>query len=153
VSGYTFDYLVAELPCPACGAVSPADGSTDMTTSLRDEPALAYLGVGDELSVDPERARNSSYLVLREPSGGEDVVLLHTWSCPACATAFLWARVVVRQGVIASIDATTLDAAAVAGAHYVVDDAKWVAAELAGAASPLDLSDDEAARILREQLV
>jgi predicted RNA-binding Zn-ribbon protein involved in translation (DUF1610 family) len=151
-TGYRFDYLVAEMPCPGCGAISPADGSTEMITRLRDEPSLAYLGVGDALPADPARARQAGYLVLRDPRPGEDVVLLHTWVCPACGQSFLWARVRVREGRIASIEPVELNAASVASANYVVDDAKWIAAELEGLNSPLSLSDEQAAGILRDKL-
>jgi hypothetical protein len=150
--GYRFDYLVAELPCPACGGTTPADGSTEMITRLRDEPSLAYLGVGAELPTDVHRARLADYLVLREPRNGEDVVLLHTWVCPACNRSFLWARVVVRDGRIASIEPATLDAATVRGANYIVEDAKWIAAELLGVASPLEVSEADAVTALRERL-
>lgn len=148
---YSFDYLVAPLRCPD-GAVSPADESTEMTTRLRDEPALAYLGVGDRLEVDTERARQSGYLVLREPRPGEPIVLLQTWVCPSDGTPFLWARVVIRGGIITEIRETQLDGATIAGAHFIVDDAKWVAAELAGVRTPLDLTDDEAAAVLKAKI-
>jgi hypothetical protein len=136
--GYRFDYLVAALPCGRCGAVSPADASLEMTTRLRDDPQLAYLGVGD--------------LLLHEPTPGEPVVLLHQWECPACGDAYRWAEVVVDGGIITSIRAVDLNQDAVARAHYIVDDVREVAADLAGVRSSLDLADDEVVRILGERL-
>ena len=65
--GYTFDYLVGELRCAFCDTVSGADERTNMTTRLRDEPGLAFLGVGDMLPVDTERALKADYLLVREP--------------------------------------------------------------------------------------
>lgn len=150
--GYRFDYLVAELPCGRCGAVSPADASLEMTTRLRDDPQLAYLGVGDALPVDTARALRGGYLLRHEPAPGEPVVLLHRWECPACGDAYNWAEVVVDGGVITSIRAVDLNRGAVARAHYVVDDLREVAADLAGVRSSIDLADDEVVRILGERL-
>lgn len=150
--GYRFDYLVAALPCGRCGAVSPADASLEMTTRLRDDPQLAYLGVGDALPVDTARALRSGYLLGHEPAPGEPVVLLHQWTCPACGDAYNWAEVVVDGGVITAIRAVDLNRGAVARAHYLVDDLREVAADLAGVRSALDLADDEAVRILAERL-
>jgi hypothetical protein len=150
--GYRFDYLVAALPCGSGGEVSPADSSTEMTTRLRDDPQLAYLGVGDGLPVDTPRALRSGYLLLHEPAPGEPVVLLHQWTCPACGYAYNWAEVVVTDGVITAIQAVDLNRDAVARAHYVVDDVRDVAADLAGVRSPLALSDDRVVRILRAKL-
>ena len=149
---YTFDYLVAHMRCPVCGCVTAADDSTEMTTRLRDEPQLAFLGVGDALPVDPARARANGYLVLREPSPHEEVVLLHTWVCPHCGSPFQWAKVVVRDGVIASIEPTELDRDAIEGAHYIVDDAKLIAAQLIDEPRVFEVDDDTAARVLRERL-
>jgi rubredoxin len=151
VAGYTFDHIVARLRCPVCGAVSPADDSTEMTTKLRPEPELAFLGIGDRLDFDARNAAAGGYIVLAEPDQGEEVVLLHTWTCPTCGTAFQWARIVVRDGVIAEIDPIALDHQAIDRANYIVDDAKLVAAELDGR-SPLELSDADAARALRDRL-
>src|SRR5262245_42470937 len=150
--GYTLDYLAAELTCSRCGAVSPADWSTEMTTRLRDDPQLANLGVGDELPVDTARALASGYLLVREPAPDEPVILLHQWTCPACGYAYNWAEVVIEDGVIASIQTIELNQAAFARAHYIVDDVREIAADLAGVRSSLNLGDDEVIRILRERL-
>ena len=79
------------------------------------------------------------------------MAILQTWVCPACGTSFHWARVIVRDGVIARIEPIELDAA-ISTAHYIVDDAKWIAAELVGKTSPVQLTDDEAVEILRTRL-
>jgi hypothetical protein len=150
--GYRFDYLVAAMPCGRCGEVSPADASLEMTTRLRDDPQLAYLGVGDALPVDTPRALRSGYLLLHEPAPGEPVVLLHQWTCPACGDAYNWAEVVVDGGTITAIRAVDLNRGAVARSHYIVDDAREVAADLAGVRSSLDLADDQAAAILLTRL-
>lgn len=150
--GYTLDYLVAELPCGRCGAVSAADASLEMTTRLRDDPQLAYLGVGDELPGDTARALAGGYLLLHEPAPGGPIVLLHRWTCPACGYAYNWAEVVVTGGVITSIRAVDLNQAALARAHFIVDDARDIAADLAGVRSSLDLDSDQVVQILRERV-
>jgi hypothetical protein len=150
--GYRFDYLVAELSCERCGTVSPADSSTDMTTRLRDDPQLAYLGVGDELPVDTARALNSGYLLVHEPAPREPIVLLHQWTCPVCGYPYHWAEVVVSDGVITNIRDVKLNRNALARAHFVVDDVREIAADLAGVRSSLDLGDDQVVQILRERL-
>lgn len=43
-----FDYLVAELTCPSCGTVSPADASTNIQTKASDEPQLLLQSCGDD---------------------------------------------------------------------------------------------------------
>ena len=130
--GYRFDYLVAELPCERCGTVSPPDASPEMTTLLRDDPQLAYLGVGDELPVDTARARASGYLVVRQPTPGEPVVLLHQWTCPTCGYPYNWAEVVATDGIITDIRSVALNQATLTRAHFVVDEIRDVAADLAG---------------------
>lgn len=150
--GYRFDYLVAELPCERCGTVSPADASLEMTTRLRDDPQLAYLGVGDELPVDTARARATGYLVVREPAPDERVVLLHQWTCPVCGYPYNWAEVVVADGVITDIRAVKLNRDTLARAQFVVDDVQDIAADLAGVRSSLEIDDDRVIQILRERL-
>lgn len=150
--GYRFDYLVAAMPCWHCASVSPPDASLEMTTRLRDDPRLAYLGAGDELPVDTPRALRAGYLPLHEPEPGAPVVLLHQWTCPACGNMYNWAEVVVSDGVITSIQAVDLNRGAVTRAHYIVDDVREIAADLAGVRSWLDVSDDEVVRILTEKL-
>ena len=150
--GYRFDYLVARLPCGPDGELTPADASTEMTTRLRDDPQLAYLGVGAELPVDTARALTSGYLLLNEPATGEPVVLLHQWTCPATGYAYHWAEVVVTAGVITDIRAVDLNQTTLTRANYVVDDIRDVATDLAGARSPLALTDDQVVQVLREKL-
>lgn len=150
--GYRFDYLVAELPCERCAAVSPPDSSTEMTTRLRDDPQLAYLGVDDELPVDTARALESGYLFAHEPTPDEPVVLLHQWTCPVCGYPYNWTAVTVSEGVITDIRAVELNRDTLTRAHFVVDDVRDVAADLAGVRSSLDLDGDEVVQILRERL-
>jgi uncharacterized protein YlaI len=150
--GYTIDYLVGELRCAFCDTVSVADERTNMTTRLRDEPELAFLGVGDKLPVDTERALKADYLLVREPAPGETVVLLHLWTCPSCGGAWNWAEVAVRDGVIESVHEVLLNQETLARVNFVVEDVRDVAADLAGSSSPLSLDDEGVVAVLRERL-
>jgi hypothetical protein len=147
--GYRFDYLVAPLRCE-CGRLAHADEMLEMTTRLRDEPNLAFLGVGDRLPVTKQRALECGYLLVREPA--EPAVLVHMWACASCGYDRNWAEVVVRDGVIQEIEAVDLDQETLARAHFIVDDARDLAVALAGVPSSLGVADDEVVRILRDKL-
>ncbi|MFB9926962.1 hypothetical protein ACFORO_19325 [Amycolatopsis halotolerans] len=146
---YSYDYLAAALRCSRCGREGAA---LDMITRLRPMPELASLGVGDPLPVSTDNAVRSGYLALHEPTPGEPTVLLHVWTCPHCAYAFNWAEVVVRDNVIEAIRSADLTRAVLGSAHFIVDDAREVAADLAGTTSSLDLDDDTVVAVLRDKL-
>jgi hypothetical protein len=57
-----------------------------------------------------------------------------------------------QRGVISAIRQTALDQTAFSRAHFVVDEAREIAAELQGMRSSLDLDDNSIVRILREKL-
>jgi len=152
ISPYTLDYLVAQMCCPCCGHVSPADFTTEMQTRLREAPQLADIGVGDELPTCPVRAAACGYIVLRESGPGEGAVLLHTWGSPACGTPFQWAAVVVRDGKIASIEPTQLTRQAIERANYIEVDARAVAAEFISTTQGFDLEDKTVVDTLRRCL-
>ena len=122
-----------------------------MTTRLCDDPQLAYLGVGDELPVDTARALAGGYLLLREPEPDDDRPPAPV-DCPACGYAYNWAEVVVTDGVITSIRAVDLNQAALARAHFIVHDARDIAADLAGVRATLDLDSNQVEQSLRERL-
>ncbi|CAM3731526.1 hypothetical protein KIPE111705_22090 [Kibdelosporangium persicum] len=145
---YSYDYLVATLHCARCGNSGEA---RDMTTRLRAEPELASLREGDALPVDTANARESGYLMVREPQAGEPIALLQTWTCPHCGYTNNWARIVVRDGVIEAIQETQLDQAAFDSTQFIEDDAREIAAVLAGVPS-LGLDDDRVVAILHEKL-
>ncbi|TCO55024.1 hypothetical protein EV192_108312 [Actinocrispum wychmicini] len=94
----------------------------EMTTRLRAEPNLAYLTIGDDLPVTPERAASAGYVQLRLPGPDEPTILLHTWTCASCGAAGNWAEVVVEEDVIEAIDEAELDADTMARAHFKVSD-------------------------------
>lgn len=147
----TFDFFVAALQCEQCGAVSPADSSTNMQTKVRAEPDMESLGVGDRIDIRP--ANLGGYIELAPPAPGSPVRLLDTWSCPTCHAPQNWAEIVVRDGVIAAIRAVPFDRSSFERAHWLKDDADSEAAALAGI--PVrDLLGKwaEILRILRERL-
>jgi hypothetical protein len=149
--GYTLDYFVAPLRCPVCGNVSPADESTNMQTKIRDNPELAYLGVGHPLEIRPEEMAASGYLTIRPPDQSGEIRILQSWECPACGQAFNWAEIVVKDGVIQSIEAVPLDRATLGRANYISDDSIYVAADLTD--RPVsDLLDADVVQVLRDTL-
>lgn len=128
MSGFTYDCFVAELRCPKCGEVCPADDSSGMQTAVRAQPELAWLGVGSPLSIQPDELGERGYIPVQ--AHGEPTRLLQQWSCPSCGS-LNWAEITVRGGRIDSISATSLDKAALARAHFIDSEAKGVAAALA----------------------
>ncbi len=145
---FTFDNFVAAMTCSKCGAISPADDSTFMQTHIRDEPKMDFLGVGDELKVDPGDIGNRGYLTVRPPGVGEAVRILQTWRCPSCQTWPKWAEVLIAKDRIQSITPVALGLASLDRAHYIEDDARDVVAALTGRAYA-DIAPDEVLPLLR----
>jgi hypothetical protein len=148
---FKFDYFVAPLRCAACGAVALADHSTGMQTAIRDEPRMAYLGVGHALDVRPEAVADRGYLTVQAPPGGGPYRILQRWDCPACGSVHNWAEVVVSDGVIASIAAVVLDRPTLERCHFLDEEAKGVAAAMAGR-EYTDLTYDDVVPIFRKNL-
>jgi hypothetical protein len=146
-----FDTFVAELRCPRCGWVSSADDSSGMQTKMRNEPALAWLTVGDELQVEHATMRESGYLPVQIQIPAEPIRILQIWSCSHCHHYPNWAEIVVRDGCIESITAVPLDLETLARVHYIEDEAMSVAAALADR-DLTDLSPDETVPLLRQLL-
>lgn len=116
-----FDWFVAPLRCRSCGAVSDADGSTDVQTKLHDSPRQNYLGVGAALVVTRRSAEESGYSTLREP-GGPEVLILQNWVCRTCkAWPPLWLEVSIRDGRIAGIESVDFEPA-LKRAHFIEDE-------------------------------
>jgi rubredoxin len=115
-----FDFFAGNLRCPICGAVSPADGTTNMQTKIRDQPKLEDLRVGDVVPMD---GVSGCYQRIKAPEEDEPVRLLECWECPSCGTARNWAEIVIHKGIITSIEAVPLDRAHLERSHFVSDDA------------------------------
>ena len=137
---YTLDLFVAELRCPRCGHVSAADDATNMTTKIRDEPELAWLGVGSALEIDPATVPDAGYYLV-QPSG-DTIRILQIWSCPSCDFYPNWAEIVVRDGRIESITAVPLDRETLDRANFIDEDVYSVAAALSGRTG-LDVARNE----------
>jgi hypothetical protein len=154
MSPYSYDFFVAPLTCPRCGATSPADESTNMQTYLRDNPSRALLGVGDALPLDPDRIRRDDYegyRAIRAPTPGEPIRILQSWECPACEQPLNWAEIDVRNGVIHGINAVPLDRAHFERSHLISNDVISVASDLTGK-PPVELLKDDLIQILRDKL-
>jgi hypothetical protein len=150
--GYTLDTLVAALRCPTCGAVSSADDSTNMQTSVQGDPQLAFIGVGDPIEPDiDDQLEQRGYLMPRRPAKGEPLVLLEPWGCPSCGEQGNWARIVIRDNRVESIEAAEFTSEVVDSANVVSADCVDVARELTDL--PYDtLVDLDLLPLLREAL-
>ncbi|MFT3770317.1 MAG: hypothetical protein QM820_33230 [Minicystis sp.] len=128
-----YDFFVAPLRCPACGAESPAGARTNMQTRLRDDADGSALTVGTRLSpgdVDPDNILDAAYQSIRRPAPGEPIRLLETWHCPACGRSDNWAVVEIDDGVIEKIEAVKLDRATLESAHFISDQCEILAAQI-----------------------
>jgi hypothetical protein len=133
--GYSYDYLVAALRCPVTGKVTPADYTTGMTTYLPTEPAMAELGVGDRLEIDPARANAgdyNGYLLVNPVVPGAPVRICQTWECPYCAVFIHWAEIRVEDGTIAAIETVPIDRETLARVNLISVDVVSVVADLTG---------------------
>lgn len=133
--GYSYDYLVAALRCPVTGKVTPADYTTEMTTYLRTEPAMAELGVGDRLEIDPARVNAQDYdgyLLVNPVAPGAPVRLCQTWECPYCSVFIHWAEIRVEDGTIAAIEAVPINRETLARVNLISVDIVSVVADLTG---------------------
>ena len=78
--------------------------------------------------------------------------MLHQWTCPTCGYPYNWAEVVVTDGIISDIRGVALNQATLTRAHFVVDEIRDVAADLAGIRSARNLDEDQVIQTLRERL-
>jgi hypothetical protein len=128
-----YDWFVAALRCPACGAASPPTSATNMQTHLRDDADGSELAVGaelDPLDVRTDDILNSSYQLVSEPAPGEPIRLLEVWRCPTCGRGDNWALVTIDGTRITSIEAVVLDRTMLERAHFISDQCFILAAQL-----------------------
>jgi hypothetical protein len=129
-----FDWFVAPLRCPVCGAVNPPNSPTNMVTHLRGDADGSALVVGtelDPLDVRTEDILNACYQLVSEPAPGEPIRLLEVWRCPTCGRADNWALITITGTRITSIEAVVLDRAMLERAHFISDQCFILAAQLA----------------------
>lgn len=151
-----FDWFVAPLRCPACGAVSPPTSVTNMQTHLRDDADGSELPMGtdlDPLDVRRDDILSSAYQLVSEPVPGEPIRLLEIWRCPSCGRADNWALVTISGSRITAIEAVILDRAMLERAHFISDECFVLAAELSHLPTA-DLASGEisSVEVLRQRL-
>jgi len=151
-----FDWFVAPLRCPACGAVSPPTSVTNMQTHLRDDANGSELAVDtelDTLDVRRDDILNSAYQLVSDPAPGEPIRLLEIWRCPSCGRGDNWAIITISGSRITEIEATTLDRATLEQAHFISDQCFVLAAELSGLpATDLSSGVVSCVEVLRQRL-
>lgn len=125
--GYSYDFFVAKMKCFNCERISPDDESTNMQTYIRDVPNLENLKIGSLIGQHVNEA--DGYLKISQPH--EKIVLLDTWNCTYCGYRN-WARIVVIDNVIKSIESTKLEINEYRTANYISQEASNDAAYLSG---------------------
>jgi hypothetical protein len=121
-----------------------------MTTKIRDEPELAWLGVGSALKIDPASEPDAGYYLVQPP--GDTIRILPIWACPTCESYPHWAEIVVRDGRIESIKAVPLDRETLERIHFIDEDVLGVAAALVDRDS-IDVARNEDVVSLLRQLL
>lgn len=128
-----FDWFVASLQCPACGAVSSPTSATNMVTHVRDDANGSELSVGSELDALDLRTDDilsSSYQLVSAPAPGEPIRLLDMWRCPSCGRSDNWALVTISGNRITEIKAVILDRVMLERANFISDQCFILAAQL-----------------------
>jgi hypothetical protein len=147
----SYDYFVGALRCKSCGKVSAEDNRTNMQTAVRDHRALESLGKGARVQIDPSADIEGRGYRLVHPAENDALTLLQTWACPHCNAGGLWARVVIKGGVIAEVAAIDLNRRTLEEASYIAEDAIDVARRLSGRSYD-DLLDQDVVAVLRNHL-
>jgi hypothetical protein len=118
----TFDFVCADLTCPACG-FSPEDPcAIDLQTKIASAPALQTLRTGDRIDLRDDLA-GAGYLRSGDDRHDDELSVIEAWSCPSCGQAVLWARLVVSAGRLVSADSVVLDHDTLASTDYVTSEA------------------------------
>lgn len=151
-----FDWFVAPLRCPACGAVSPSSSVTNMVTHVRDDANGSELTVGSEidaLDLRTDDILSSSYQLVSSPAPGEPIRLLDMWRCSSCGRSDNWALVTISGTRIAEIEAVILDRAMLERANFISDQCFILAAQLSDIpATDLISGNASSVEVLRSHL-
>ena len=113
-------WFLAELACPVCGTVSPADESTDLTGPFGEYGHTSFT-VGDTADGVTWPNVRAYYAVLAEPPSPERFSFLETWTCPNCGSRN-WARIAIADGIVAAIEAVPLTRATLEDANAITRD-------------------------------
>ena len=90
-------YFVAELRCPQCNSLSPADPSTEMQQDLeiQDNRASMYLKQNAPFEMVRPGPTRAGFLARQSPEPDGDARLLQYWICPECDTEPSWAEILM----------------------------------------------------------
>lgn len=112
-----FDYLIASLCCAHCGKVSPADNSTDMQTQAFDSACMRIFQVGDRVVVADMDDIN--YYQTNKNLRRKSLSFIEDWTCPSCLGGNNWAKMVINDGMIFSIESISINEREVSEANFV----------------------------------
>ena len=130
-----YDYFVAELRCPRCGAVSPVTANTNMQTYIRGDADGSALGIGyqfDPKDLTTQHLLGAGYALISPPARAGSMRLLDLWICPVCQTE-QWAMIEIEDGRIKRIDAVPMDRTTFEHANFISEGhADFLAEALAG---------------------
>lgn len=130
-----FDYFVAELCCPRCGATSSTSESTNMQTHIRADADGSALGVGyefDPRDLTTQHLLSAGYALISPVVQAGSMRLLDMWICPAGQTE-QWAMVEIVDGRIERIKAVAMNRATFEKANFISEgNADFLAEAVAG---------------------
>lgn len=121
----SFDYVCADLRCPACGEYAMEPCAIDLQTKVADRPELRSLRVGDQIDV----ADNLSEAYLRVGASPEHGMLrvIEAWTCARCGSGLLWARLTIRGGVLQLVEPVHLTAEVLRVSDFITPEALFLA--------------------------
>jgi hypothetical protein len=130
-----YDYFVAELRCPGCGAVNLVTANTNMQTHIRGDADGSALGVGysfDPVDLTTQHLLGAGYALIATPAKPGSMRLLDLWICPACQTE-QWAAIDIVDGRIERIEAVPMNRAVFESANFISEgNADFLAEAVAG---------------------
>jgi hypothetical protein len=132
-----YDYVVAELRCPRCGATSSISENTNMQTYIRADADGSALGVGysfDPRDLTTEHLFSAGYALISPPLQPGSMRLLDLWICPAGQTE-QWAMIEIVDGRIDRIEAVAMNRATFETANFISEgNADFLAEAISGIA-------------------
>ncbi|HEX3483285.1 MAG TPA: hypothetical protein VHT91_50080 [Kofleriaceae bacterium] len=130
-----YDYFVAELRCPRCGATISISENINMQTHIRADADGSALGVGysfDPEDLTTEHLFSAGYALISPPLHPGSMRLLDLWICPADQTE-QWAMIEIVAGRIDNIEAVDMNRATFEKANFISEgNADFLAEAIAG---------------------
>jgi hypothetical protein len=127
---YTFDFFVGKLTCPVCGYTCGDRESTNMQTKICKVPGMNFYGIGDKIYIDYERIALKGYILIKRPEVESDFSLILEWECPNCDEPYNWARIAIRDEMVASIDNIELNKENIAMSNFISDECVYFGWEI-----------------------